>query len=53
MSFSGRWAADYIQNMIVPDFRAFADAVTNRLLPAFDALGAEALEHGEKWFRAT
>jgi len=52
MRFSGRWAADYIRNMIVPDFRAFAEVVTKRLLPTFDTFDTEALKHGEEWFRA-
>jgi hypothetical protein len=52
MKFSGTWAADYIRNSIIPDFRAFEDVVTKRVLPTFDTFAKEALEHGEKWFRA-
>jgi hypothetical protein len=52
MKFNGAWAAGYVQRMIVPDFRAFAAVVTERLLPTFDTFFTEAREHGEKWFRA-
>lgn len=52
MRFRGTWAAHFIREIIVPDFRAFADVVTKRLLPTFESFGTEALKHGEEWFRA-
>jgi hypothetical protein len=51
MKFNRRWAADYIRDRVVPDFQAFTDIVTKRLLPTFDSFGKEALVHGEEWFQ--
>jgi len=51
MKFNGKTAAQYIHRVIIPECQAFADVVTNRLLPTFDNFGKEAIEHGEKWFR--
>lgn len=38
--------------MIVPDFIAFSQVVTKRIVPTFDAFGTEALKQGEEWFRS-
>ncbi len=52
VKFNGKWVADYIRAMIIPDFNGFSQVVTKRLLPTFDTFGAEALKHGEEWFRS-
>jgi len=51
VQMNGKWAANYIREIIIPDFDMFGKVVTKRLLPTFDTFGTEALEHGEKWFR--
>jgi hypothetical protein len=38
--------------MVVPDFVGFGQVVTKRIVPTFDTFGAEALKHGEEWFRS-
>jgi hypothetical protein len=37
--------------MVIPDFDAFAEVVTTRVLPTFDTFGTEALRRGEEHFR--
>lgn len=51
LKINGKWVANYIQAMIIPDFDGFSQVVIKRLLPTFDTFGVEALKHGEECFR--